>query len=54
MLDYDVTDPCKQSKRIEMTGWFKQYFPGNLRKNFLFTVCNYANLFTVCNTVYGL
>ena len=43
MLDYDVTDPCKQSKRIEMTGWFKHYFPGNLRKNFLFKVCNYTS-----------
>ena len=32
--------PCKQSKRIEMTGWFKHNFPGNLRRNFLFTVCN--------------
>ena len=30
--------PCKQSIRIEMTGWFKHYFPGNLRRNFLFTV----------------
>ena len=30
--------PFKQSKRIEMTGWFKQYFFGNLRRNFLFTV----------------
>ena len=38
--------PCKQSKRIEMTGWFKHYFPGNLKMNFLFTVCNtsYQNL----------
>ena len=35
--------PCKQSKRIEMTGWFKHYFLGNLKKNFLFTVCNYTN-----------
>ena len=34
--------PCKQSTRIEMTGWFKQSFPGNLR-NFLFTVCNYTS-----------
>ena len=24
--------PCKQST-IEMTGWFKHYFPGNLRRN---------------------
>ena len=30
--------PCKQSIRIEMTGWFKHYFPGNLKRNFLFTV----------------
>ena len=35
--------PCTQSKRIEMTGWFKHYFPGNLRRNFLFTVCNYTS-----------
>ena len=35
--------PCKQSIRIEMTGWFKHYFPGNLRRNFLFTVCNYTS-----------
>ena len=28
---------------MEMTGWFKQYFPGNLRRNFLFTVCNYTS-----------
>ena len=36
--------PCKQSTRIEMTGWFnfQHYFPGNLR-NFLFTVCNYTS-----------
>ena len=34
--------PCKQSIRIEMTGWFKHYFPGNLR-NFLFKVCNYTS-----------
>ena len=34
--------PCKQSKKIEMIGWFKQYFP-NLRKNFLFTVCYYTS-----------
>ena len=26
--------PCKQSTRIEMTGRFKHYFPGNLRRNF--------------------
>ena len=32
--------PCKQSTRIELTGWFKHCFPGNLRRNFLFTVCN--------------
>ena len=35
--------PCKQSTRIEMTGWFKHYFPGNLRRNFLVTVCNYTS-----------
>ena len=35
--------PCKQSKRIEMTGWFKQYFPGSLRRNYLVTVCNYTS-----------
>ena len=35
--------PCKQSIRIEMTGWFKHYFPGNLRRNFLFRVCNYTS-----------
>ena len=35
--------PCKQSIRIEMTGWFKHYFPGNLRRNFLFKVCNYTS-----------
>ena len=34
---------CKQSTKIEMTGWFKHYFPGNLRRNFLFTVCNYTS-----------
>ena len=34
--------PCKQSIRIEMTGWCKHYFPGNLRRNFLFKVCNYT------------
>ena len=40
--------PCKQSIRIEMTGWFKHYFPGNLRRNFLFKVCNYkANILAV-------
>ena len=26
--------PCKQSIRIEKSGWFKHYFPGNLRRNF--------------------
>ena len=26
--------PCKQSTRMKMTGWFKHYFPGNLRRNF--------------------
>ena len=35
--------PCKQSTRIEMTGWFKHYFPGNLESSFLFTVCNYTS-----------
>ena len=35
--------PCKQLIRIEMTGWFKHYFPGNLRRNFLVTVCNYTS-----------
>ena len=25
---------CKQSIRIEKSGWFKHYFPGNLRRNF--------------------
>ena len=35
--------PCKQSKRIEMTGCFKHYFPGNLRRNFLYRVCTYAS-----------
>ena len=35
--------PCKQSIKIEMTGWFKHYFPGNLRRNFLFKVCNYTS-----------
>ena len=30
--------PCKQSIRIEKSGWFKHYFPGNLRRNFLFKV----------------
>ena len=35
--------PCKQSKKLEMTGWFKHYFPGNLRRNFLFTVYNYTS-----------
>ena len=35
--------PCKQSTRIEKSGWFKHYFPGNLRRNFLFTVCNYTS-----------
>ena len=34
--------PCKQSKRIEMTGWFEHCFPGNLR-NCLFTACNYTS-----------
>ena len=33
--------PSKQSKRVEMTGWFKHYFPDNLRRNFLLTVGNY-------------
>ena len=35
--------PRKQSTRIEMTGWFKHYFPGNLRRNFLLTVCSYTS-----------
>ena len=35
--------PCKQSIRIEMTGWFKDYFLGNLRRNFLFEVRNYTS-----------
>ena len=35
--------PCKQSIRIEMTGWFKHYFTGNLRRNFLFRICNYTS-----------
>ena len=26
-----------------MTSWFKHYFPGNLRRNFFFTVCNYTS-----------
>ena len=41
--------PYKQSMRIEMTGWFKHYFPGNLR-NFLFTVCNYTSYQNLQNT----
>ena len=44
--------PCKQSIRIEKSGWFKHYFPGNLRRNFLFKVCNYTsyqNSFLVTN-----
>ena len=35
--------PCKQSIRIKITGWFKHYFPGNLRRNILFKVCNYTS-----------
>ena len=35
--------PCKQSIRIEKSGWFKHYFPGNLRRNILFQVCNYTS-----------
>ena len=35
--------PCKQSTRREMTGWFKHYFSGNLRRNFLLSVCNYTS-----------
>ena len=35
--------PCKQSIRIEKSGWFKHYFPGKLRRNFLFKVCNYTS-----------
>ena len=27
---------CKQSIRIEKSGWFKHYFPGSLRRNILF------------------
>ena len=34
---------CKQSMRIEKSGWFKHYFPGNLRRNILFKVCNYTS-----------
>ena len=34
---------CKQSIRIEKSGWFKHYFPGNLRRNILFQVCNYTS-----------
>ena len=41
--------PCKQSIRIEMTGWFKHnYFPDNLRRNFLFTVCEKAGDNSAC------
>ena len=43
--------PCKQSIRIEMTGWFKHYFPGNLRRNFLFTVCNYTSYQNLYKTI---
>ena len=35
--------PCKQSTRVEMTGWFKHCFSGNLSRNFLITVCNYTS-----------
>ena len=35
--------PCKQSTRIEMISGFKQYFPGNLKSNFLIGVCNYTS-----------
>ena len=42
--------PCKQSIRIEMTGWFKHYFPGNLGRNFLFTVCNYTSYLNLQKT----
>ena len=31
--------PCKQSIRIEKSGWFTHYFLGN----FLFKVCNYTS-----------
>ena len=24
--------PCKQAKRLEMTGWFTRYFPGRFKK----------------------
>ena len=34
---------CKQSIRIEKSGWFKHYFPGNLRRNILLKVCNYTS-----------
>ena len=34
---------CKQSIRIEKSGWLKHYFPGNLRRNILFKVCNYTS-----------
>ena len=34
---------CKQSIRIEKSGWFKHYFAGNLRRNFSFKVCNYTS-----------
>ena len=30
--------PCKQSKRIEMTGWFKHCFPSKLCLNIVFPV----------------
>ena len=36
--------PCKQSTRIEMTGWFKHYFPGNLRRNLDFCYSRNINL----------
>ena len=35
---------CKQSIRIEKSGRFKHYFPGNLRRNILFQVCNFVTL----------
>ena len=35
--------PCKQLIRIEKSGWFKHYFPGNLRRNFSLKICNYTS-----------
>ena len=39
---------CKQSIRIEKSGWFKHYFPGNLRRNILFKVCNCMRFVIFC------